>query len=64
MKSDCNNRYCNFSWQAIFDKKALNIIYQLSHSNIMELQGVTLLGPYSAVCFHIMPLMTCEYNFS
>lgn len=45
-----------------FDKKALNIICQLSHPNIMELLGVTLLDRFSDVCFHIMPLMTYDLH--
>jgi hypothetical protein len=46
--------------QTPFNPEVLNIIYQLNHSNVLELLGVTLLGPFSDVCFQVLPLMTCE----
>lgn len=51
--------------QTLYDQKALNVICELQHSNVMELLGVALLDRYSEVCYHIMPLMTCKcYNLS
>ena len=46
--------------QTKYCEQILNIVREFDHPNLVRLLGVTLLGPFSQVCFLVMPLMTCE----